>query len=80
MTDFERYLVGEHIEDFRARLISRRELLRRVTLITGSIAGALLLLEAARLLERTVREAPLAAVATDQHAVPVRHPTCATHH
>ena len=47
MTDFERYLVGEHIEDFQARLISRRELLRRVTLITGSIASAMLLLEAA---------------------------------
>jgi carboxymethylenebutenolidase len=47
MTDFERYLVGEHIEDFHARLISRRELLRRVTLITGSIASATLLLEAA---------------------------------
>jgi carboxymethylenebutenolidase len=47
MTDFERYLVGEHIEDFHARLISRRELLRRVTLITGSIASTMLLLDAA---------------------------------
>ncbi|HJT02123.1 MAG TPA: dienelactone hydrolase family protein, partial [Pseudonocardiaceae bacterium] len=47
MTDFERYLVGEHIEDFHARLISRRELLRRVTLITGSVAGAMVVLEAA---------------------------------
>ena len=47
MTDFERYLVGEHIEDFHARLISRRELLRRVTLITGSVASAMVVLEAA---------------------------------
>jgi carboxymethylenebutenolidase len=47
MTDFQRYLVGEHIEDFQDRLISRRELLRRVTLITGSIASTMLLLEAA---------------------------------
>jgi carboxymethylenebutenolidase len=47
MTEFEHYLVGEHIEDFQARLISRRELLRRVTLITGSMASAVLLLEVA---------------------------------
>ena len=36
MTEFERYVVDEHIEDFNDGLISRRELLRRVTLITGS--------------------------------------------
>lgn len=47
MTDFEHYLVGEHIEGFHARLISRRELLRRVTLITRSIAGAMVVLEVA---------------------------------
>ncbi|HYZ38598.1 MAG TPA: dienelactone hydrolase family protein [Pseudonocardiaceae bacterium] len=47
MTEFEHYLVGEHIEDYQARLISRRELLRRVTLITGSTASAVLLLEVA---------------------------------
>jgi carboxymethylenebutenolidase len=47
MTDVERYLVGEHIEDFTAGLISRRELLRRVTLITGSTASTLVLLEVA---------------------------------
>jgi carboxymethylenebutenolidase len=47
MTEFEHYLVGEHIEDFHARLISRRELFRRVTLITGSIAGTMALLEVA---------------------------------
>jgi carboxymethylenebutenolidase len=47
MTDFEHYLVGEHIEDFQTRLISRRELLRRITLITGSVASAMALLEVA---------------------------------
>jgi carboxymethylenebutenolidase len=47
MTDVERYLVEEHIEDFNSGLISRRELLRRVTLITGSIASTLVLLEVA---------------------------------
>ncbi|MBV8995186.1 MAG: dienelactone hydrolase family protein [Pseudonocardiales bacterium] len=47
MTEIAHYLAGEHIEDFHARLISRRELFRRVTLITGSIAGTMALLEVA---------------------------------
>ena len=47
MTEFAHYLVEEHIEDFHARLISRRELFRRVTLITGSIAGTMALLQVA---------------------------------
>ncbi|MGH3784136.1 MAG: dienelactone hydrolase family protein [Pseudonocardiaceae bacterium] len=47
MTDVKRYLVGEHVEDFNSGLISRRELLRRVTLITGSIASTLVSLEVA---------------------------------
>jgi carboxymethylenebutenolidase len=46
MTEFERYVVEEHVQDFNDRLIGRRELLRRVTLITGSLAGTLTLLEA----------------------------------
>lgn len=46
MTNFERYVVEEHVEDFNDGLISRRELLRRVTLITGSLAASLALLEA----------------------------------
>src|SRR5438270_8963703 len=45
MTEFERYVVEEHVQDFNDRLISRRELLRRVTLVTGSLAGTLTLLE-----------------------------------
>jgi carboxymethylenebutenolidase len=43
---FERYVVEEHVEDFNDHLISRRELLRRVTLITGSLVATLALLEA----------------------------------
>src|SRR5262249_55001814 len=39
MTDFEHYVLEEHVEDFNDGLISRRELLRRVTLITGSLAA-----------------------------------------
>ncbi len=44
MTDFEKYVVEEHIEDFNDGLISRRELLRRVTLITGSATATVALL------------------------------------
>jgi carboxymethylenebutenolidase len=46
MTDFERYVVEEFVEDFNDRVISRRELLRRVTLVTGSTSLTLALLEA----------------------------------
>lgn len=46
MTDFERYVLEEHVEDFNDGMISRRELLRRVTLITGSMAATLAVLEA----------------------------------
>src|SRR6266700_1728584 len=46
MTDFERYVLEEHVEDFNDSIISRRELLRRVTLITGSLAATLAVLEA----------------------------------
>ena len=46
MTDFEHYVLEEHVGDFNDGLISRRELLRRVTLITGSLAATLVVLEA----------------------------------
>ena len=46
MTEFERYIVEEHIEDFNDGLIPRRELLRRVTLITGSATATVALLSA----------------------------------
>ncbi|MEV4310641.1 dienelactone hydrolase family protein [Actinocrispum sp. NPDC049592] len=46
MTEFERYVVEEHIEDFNDGVITRRELLRRVTLITGSAAATVTLLSA----------------------------------
>src|SRR5258708_955956 len=45
MTDFERYVLEEHVEDFNDSIISRRELLRRVTLITGSLAATLTILD-----------------------------------
>lgn len=43
-TDTELYIIGEHIEDFQDGIITRRELLRRVTLITGAAAVTLALL------------------------------------
>jgi carboxymethylenebutenolidase len=46
MTDFEKYVVEEHIEDFNDRVITRRELIRRVTLITGSTVATMGLLTA----------------------------------
>jgi carboxymethylenebutenolidase len=45
MTDFERYVLEEHVEDFNDGIISRRELLRRVTLITGSLVATLTVLD-----------------------------------
>jgi carboxymethylenebutenolidase len=45
MTDFERYVIEEHVEDFNDGLISRRELLRRVGLVTGSALTAAALLD-----------------------------------
>jgi len=40
MNEIQRYLAEEHVEDFQDGLITRRELLRRLTLITGSAAAA----------------------------------------
>jgi carboxymethylenebutenolidase len=40
LNEIQRYLAEEHVEDFRDGHISRRELLRRVTLILGSTAAA----------------------------------------
>ena len=40
LNETQRYFIDEHIEDYMDGLISRRELLRRVTLISGSVALA----------------------------------------
>ncbi len=45
MTDFEQYVLEEHVEDFNDGIISRRELLRRVTLVTGSLTATLAILD-----------------------------------
>jgi carboxymethylenebutenolidase len=46
LNETQRYFVEEHVEDFRDGLISRRELIRRVTLIAGSAALATTILAA----------------------------------
>jgi carboxymethylenebutenolidase len=45
VTDFTRYVIEEHVEDFNQGVINRRELLRRITLITGSAASTVALLQ-----------------------------------
>jgi len=40
LNETQRYFIDEHVEDYMDGLISRRELLRRVTLISGSAALA----------------------------------------
>lgn len=46
MDQVARYLIEEHVEDYQDGLITRRELLRRVALITGSATAAVAALEA----------------------------------
>ena len=41
LNEMERYVLEEHIEDFKDGIIGRRELLRRVTFITGGTAASL---------------------------------------
>lgn len=79
MTDFERYVVEEHIEDFQSGLINRRELLRRVTLITGTVAASVALLEAAGCASEPTAQPPAPesrqASAPKPYATPPAHPT-----
>jgi carboxymethylenebutenolidase len=52
LNETQRYFIDEHVEDFRDGLISRRELIRRVTLIAGSSALAATILAACDLSPR----------------------------
>ncbi|HKW78788.1 MAG TPA: dienelactone hydrolase family protein [Candidatus Limnocylindria bacterium] len=52
LNETQRYFVEEHVEDFRDGLITRRELVRRVTLIAGSAAAATTILAACDLSPR----------------------------
>jgi carboxymethylenebutenolidase len=53
LNETQRYFVEEHVEDFRDGLITRRELVRRVTLIAGGAAAAGTILAACDLSPRT---------------------------
>ncbi len=46
LNETQRYLIDEHIEEYQEGLIPRRELLRRVTLISGSAALAAMIVAA----------------------------------
>ena len=52
LNETQRYFIDEHVEDFRDGLITRRELVRRVTLIAGSSAAAGMILAACDLSPR----------------------------
>jgi carboxymethylenebutenolidase len=54
LNETQRYFIEEHVEDFRDGLITRRELVRRVTLIAGSAAVAATVLTACDLSPRAV--------------------------
>jgi carboxymethylenebutenolidase len=52
LNETQKYFVEEHVEDFRDGLITRRELVRRVTLIAGSATAAAAILAACDLSPR----------------------------
>ena len=52
LNETQRYFIEEHVEDYRDGLITRRELVRRVTLIAGSAALATTVLAACDLSPR----------------------------
>ena len=52
LNETQRYFIEEHVEEFRDGFISRRELIRRVTLIAGSAAAASTILVACDLSAR----------------------------
>jgi len=45
-TDLQRYVIEEHFEDYAEGRISRREMLRRVSYVTGGVAASLTVLSA----------------------------------
>jgi carboxymethylenebutenolidase len=64
LNETQRYFIEEHVEDFRDGFISRRELIRRVTLIAGSAAVASTILAACDLSPRPASTSATAPAAT----------------
>lgn len=79
MNYVQRYLVEEHVEDYHEGHITRRELLRRATIILGSVTAATAALAACGVQERP-SPAPAAATRTATPAaspIPTASPTAA---
>lgn len=72
LNETQRYLIDEHIEEYQDGLISRRELLRRVTLISGSAALGAAIVAACGPAPARTSPTPTVAVAT---ATPTVAPT-----
>src|SRR3989442_1631441 len=71
LNETQRYFIEEHVEDFRDGFITRRELVRRVTLIAGGATAAAAILAAC---DMTPRPASGSAPAA-QHGEPAKRST-----
>ena len=82
LNETQRYFIEEHVEDFRDGFISRRELIRRVTLIAGSAAAATTILAACDLSPRpaTSSAVPTAAASPTARSgsMPMTSTACGT--
>ena len=76
LNETQRYFIEEHVEDFRDGFISRRELIRRVTLIAGGAAAASTILAACDLSPRPAASSgvPTAAASPTASAALVAQP------
>lgn len=71
MTDMQRYVVEEWAEEYQQGRLARREFLRRMTLMSGGVALAVLVL---RSLGVTATQAEIAAAASAEPAVVAQAP------
>ena len=76
MTDFKQYLLDEFVEDYQAGLMTRRDALKLIAGITGSVALATALLAACAPPDRSAATtAPSATSASNAAAAPTTAPT-----
>jgi carboxymethylenebutenolidase len=73
-TDLQRYVIEEHFEDYAEGRISRRELLKRVSYVTGGVAASLAALSALGCNVDQPRALPTGAAAS---SAPVANPASA---
>src|SRR5947208_12154569 len=75
LNEAQRYFIEEHVEDFRDGFITRRELVRRVTLIAGGATAAAAILAACDMTPRRASgSAPAASAAPSATPVPSPSP------